>query len=968
MRKTMFLALLLLIGFKGIFAKDYVPDPYTWTSQSKNSSESMPCGGHDIGMNVWVENGDLLVYLSRSGFFDENNTLLKAGRLRLHIESQKGGVGTSVFNSPNFSQTLCLDDGAVYVKGGGVTVRLWADVFSPIVFATVSSKEKVSATLSYESWRHHDRFVPREACQQFSWKWLTKGQHKTFADSIRAEKSTLFFEHHNRQETIFDFTVDYEKLSEVKNSIPNPIGDLAFGGRLLAPGFTFSGTTEGVYADTDFKAWQFKNENLREATVTIELLSEKGGLQYPASVVKAEVSKKRSASWWHSFWQRSYIKSSNPELQKLLRNYELFRYMLGCNAYGAWPTKFNGGLFTFDPSNVQKDNPFTPDFRCWGGGTMTAQNQRLVYWPMLKSGDTDMMVSQFDTYLRMLPAAMARVHKYWGHGGACFEEQIENFGLPNPAEYGKHKEGQDPGWMKNKWLEYQYDTVLEFCQMILLANEYTGMDITRYKPLITEAVRFFDEHYQFRALQRGATALTEDGKLVLYPSSGCETYKMAYNPSAVIAALKAVTTSLQRHGGLSAWGLDTALVSRIPDIPLHTINGEECIAPAITWMRINNVESPQLYPVFPWRLYGLGRPDIHIARNTYFMDDYVQKMRSATGWKQDNIWAPILGITHHAVQLLKEKFADGPYRFPAFWERGFDWAPDHNRGGSAMIGLQEMLLQEKEDGTLIPFACWPTEWDVEFRLHATGGRIVEGTMKEGKTVTSVSVGEGKKKSTTVLPSPLRITIFGDSYSTFEEYITPNTNEPWYYFPGHEKKSVRNNVMHPDQTWWWQVIENLGARVAKNNSYSGSTIGYTGYKNRETGKHENYKPRSFITRAPNLGNPDLILVCAGTNDSWCGELLGEEKYSDWEEADLFTFSPAIAKWCDTMKRLYPSKRIIFIINTELKPDFVAVMKKCLEKYKIECLELKKIDKQMGHPSVEGMKAFADQVTKYIRENP
>ena len=77
---------------------------------------------------------------------------------------------------------------------------------------------------------------------------------------------------------------------------------------------------------------------------------------------------------------------------------------------------------------------------------------------------------------------------------------------------------------------------------------------------------------------------------------------------------------------------------------------------------------------------------------------------------------------------------------------------------------------------------------------------------------------------------------------------------------------------------------------------------------------------------------------------------------------------MAKWCDTMKRLYPSKRIVFIINTELKPDFVAVMKKCLERYNIECLELKKIDKQMGHPSVKGMKAFADQVTKYLRENP
>ena len=44
-----------------------------WTTQSQNSSEAMPCGGGDIGMNVWVENGDLLIYLARSGSFNEDN-------------------------------------------------------------------------------------------------------------------------------------------------------------------------------------------------------------------------------------------------------------------------------------------------------------------------------------------------------------------------------------------------------------------------------------------------------------------------------------------------------------------------------------------------------------------------------------------------------------------------------------------------------------------------------------------------------------------------------------------------------------------------------------------------------------------------------------------------------------------------------------------------------------------------------
>ena len=172
------------------------------------------------------------------------------------------------------------------------------------------------------------------------------------------------------------------------------------------------------------------------------------------------------------FWKRSFIEGEG-EAGDAIRNYTLFRYMLGCNAYSQWPTKFNGGLFTFDPMYVDQIMEFTPDFRKWGGGTMTAQNQRLVYWPMLKSGDFDLMKSQFDFYLRLLPTAEARTRAYWGHAGACFTEQMENFGLPNPAEYGfKRPASFDKGLEYNAWLEYEWDTVLEFCQMILETARY----------------------------------------------------------------------------------------------------------------------------------------------------------------------------------------------------------------------------------------------------------------------------------------------------------------------------------------------------------------------------------------------------------------------------------------------------------------------------------------------------------------
>ena len=155
------------------------------------------------------------------------------------------------------------------------------------------------------------------------------------------------------------------------------------------------------------------------------------------------------------------------------------------------------------------------------------------------------------------------------------------------------------------------------------------------------------------------------------------------------------------------------------------------IAPAKLWERINNEESPQLYPVFPWRIYGIGKKDLDVAVNTYYHDLDVVKFRSHVGWKQDNIFAACLGLTEEAKELTLLKMRDGSFRFPAFWGPGFDWAPDHNWGGSGMIGLQEMLIQTVDDKIYL-FPAWPEEWDVHFKLHVDKVTTVEVELVDGK--------------------------------------------------------------------------------------------------------------------------------------------------------------------------------------------------------------------------------------------
>ena len=725
------------------------PKDYVWSTPSENAAGSMPCGGGDIGMNVWVERGDVLFYVSRSGSFDENNTLLKQGRFRLSLSPG--------LDMEQFRQTLHLAEGYVEITDGKTSIELWADVEKPVVHVDVVSpnvRQVVAAT--YENWRTHDVLLTKREAFQTSYKFAAPKGLKTHADSIRATDDGVTFLHCNGLETIFDATVSQQKMDKVKPRLYNPLKNLIFGGRMSGKGLMLMDKADGRYASSDYEGWMYvserpqKNFHLQIALASIQgtIAQWEEALQQTEHSVRHDADRAASRQWWRAFWQRSYIEGRG----QAIRNYNLFRYMLACNSRGPWPTKFNGGLFTFDPEYVNKEAEYrlSPDFRNWGGGVHTAQNQRLVYWPMLKNGDYDLLKPQLDFYLNVYKNAEERSRLYWNHEGACLTEQMENYGLPCYPEYGTRRPlSFDPGMERNAWLEYEWDTCLEFCMMALEAQRYSDMDIKDYVPMIRSCLTFFDEHYQYLANQRGAKRLDGNGKLVLYPGSGGETYKGAYNSTSTIAALRTVAEALmtyakeQNDSALTSYLLP--LTSRIPDITIR----DGMIAPALHYERVQNVETTQLYPVFPWRLYGVGRPDLDIARNTYLNDSLAVKFRSHVGWKQDAIWAACLGLTNEADRLVSLKMANGPHRFPAFWGPGYDWTPDHNWGGSGMIAMQEMLLQEVGDKLYI-FPAWPKLWDVRFKLHAGGNTTVEAEMKDGRII-NIHVTPKERQHDVVLP-------------------------------------------------------------------------------------------------------------------------------------------------------------------------------------------------------------------------
>lgn len=758
MKKTtvfFFLISTLLVKAQIPVLENYNP---IWNTQSNNSSESMPLGGGDIGMNVWVENGDLYFYFSRSGTFDEHNTLLKLGRVKVTLSPNPFA------DNEGFRQELVLKDGYISITQKDTKIKLWVDVFKPIIHLDLESENPLKMTASYESWRHKNRESKGKANNANSYKWAPQGEIITYKDSITFKNNGVQFYHRNRENTVFDVAVKQQKMESVEDEMMNPIVDLTFGGFMKGDNLIPVGNYLGKYQDTDFRGFSLSSiEPSKKQSVEIYLNTSQfdfntwnNGLKsLIAANKRAKQAEKNTMKWWNNFWDRSFIytqeskSTAKDSVYQIGQNYQLFRYMLGCNAYGKYPTKFNGGLFTVDPVFTNPDLNFTPDFRNWGGGTMTAQNQRLVYFPMVKSGDFDMMKSQLDYYLSLQKNAELRSQVYWKHGGASFTEQLENFGLPNPAEYEwKRPADYDPGMEYNAWLEYEWDTVFEFCQMMLQQKEYAGEDIQKYNSFIISCLRFFDEHYQYLAKQRGRKALDGNGHLILFPGSGAETYKMTNNSNSTISALKVITEKLlnlsEKELSKEEQEYLKGFQTRIPPLNFREFNGNKTLAAAKSWERINNTEVPQLYSVYPWGIYGIGKPDLQTALNTWKYDTDAIKFRSHIGWKQDNIFAARLGLTNEAAKYNLLKMANSDRRFPAFWGPGFDWVPDHNWGGSGMVGMQEMLLQEA-DGKIYLFPAWPKDWNVHFKLHATQNTTVEVELVNGKLKVLNVIPEERKK-------------------------------------------------------------------------------------------------------------------------------------------------------------------------------------------------------------------------------
>jgi hypothetical protein len=175
---------------------------------------------------------------------------------------------------------------------------------------------------------------------------------------------------------------------------------------------------------------------------------------------------KAHQQWWTDFWNRSWIHvGGTPDADKVSQSYAIQRYLTACAGRGAQPIKFNGSLFTvghdLPNSKSSSESDHDPDYRAWGNSFWN-QNTRLIYWPLLASGDFDLLAPWFDMYVRALPLAQDRTRLYFHHGGGAFIETIYFWGLPNVNDFGWNNQGPEP---QSEWIRYHVQGGLEVLRL-----------------------------------------------------------------------------------------------------------------------------------------------------------------------------------------------------------------------------------------------------------------------------------------------------------------------------------------------------------------------------------------------------------------------------------------------------------------------------------------------------------------------
>jgi alpha-L-fucosidase 2 len=738
-----------------------------WNTPSKDVTGVMPLGNGDIAAGVYaIENGDLYLLLAKNDAYTYMGDIFKTGRIRVSIKP------SPFLKGKPFRQTLDIVTGSILIEADGITIRVWADANRPVYHVEINSPGEVAVTVQPDLWKRIDYTVFNVTRFYTSaGGWQPSAEPTQDVVLQRGGKILWYFHVGNR--SILSDDLKFYNIESMASKCNDPFRFNTFGNLLESPQLSLKGKT------LDGKGKTF---DIRVHALTMQTPEPSKWVEAIEKQASHPVDQKKDWSahcrWWSDFWERSWIVASDNTVPKEMRekfygepsatgfreekdgaaiasqSYNIFRFLMASQSRGRVQSKFNGGLFTQQLRIIKKDNWKRSDMvqqadsswltneddRLWGR-RFTFQNQRLLYWPLLASGDYDLMNPFFNYYSGLLEMRKAITKAWFGHEGAYYRENIEPTGAEQDCDNGGRPPKTKPGEKYVGWYhDYYFTSGLEILAMMIDNVNYTGDPVFRNTvlvPFAREILLFFDKHY----------TRTPDGLLRLEPAQVLETWWIAINPAPDIAGLRFCLDELlaMKAGTPEDQTRWARFRGEIPEVALQTINGHRSIAPAEKWEKKQNAENGELYPVFPFRCFGL-------ANGTADIVSWTMKYRSLKDafdcgcWTQDQIhWAYAGNATEAADGLVRRaRIASPMVRFPLFGREGPDSCPDLDQFGSGATALQRMLIQESP-GKILLLPAWPKVWDVNFKLHAMHNTTVEGVVKDGKIANLKVTPESRRK-------------------------------------------------------------------------------------------------------------------------------------------------------------------------------------------------------------------------------
>lgn len=195
-----------------------------------------------------------------------------------------------------------------------------------------------------------------------------------------------------------------------------------------------------------------------------------------------------------------------------------------------------------------------------------------------------------------------------------------------------------------------------------------------------------------------------------------------------------------------------------------------------------------------------------------------------------------------------------------------------------------------------------------------------------------------------------ISILGDSITTYKGY-NPDGYATFYPYPTADFGDV-------NQTWWMQVINNLGMKLLKNNSWGGSCVA-EGTGSSSTSSDERIKEILFGTE-----QPDILIIFMGSND--CASA----------NVSLETFDKSYKIMLDKIVALCPNTEVYIMTlpesimySSENQVKYNDVIRKYTTQFNFNLIDLQDMYGTEGcrnylidsaHPNLAGMNLFANTV--------